>query len=96
MSGQPAASGAGGPRVLVVGAGETYDVFEVVDDADGVIRVRSPFLFEIGEEIALRVERGGTSVDVRARVRAHVDGNGGKITELELAERGEPREGGAS
>jgi len=93
MSGQPAASGAGLPRVLVVDVGGTYDVFEVVDVVDELMRVRSPFLFEIGEEIKLRVERDGTVVDAQARVRAHVVRDGEKITELELSERGEPRPG---
>jgi hypothetical protein len=40
------------------------------------VRARSPFLFEIGEELALRID----DKDARARVRAHVEG----VTELEL------------
>jgi hypothetical protein len=64
------------PRVLLVEAGATHDVFEVVEVAGGIVRARSPFLFEIGEELALRVD----DKDAKARVRAHAGG----ITELEL------------
>jgi hypothetical protein len=64
------------PRVLLVEAGATHDVFEVVEVADGIVRARSPFLFEIGEELKLTIDDKA----VTARVRAHTDG----ITELEL------------
>ena len=64
------------PRVLLVEAGATHDVFEVVEVADGVVRARSPFLFEIGEELKLQID----DKPAAARVRAHVDG----VTELVL------------
>jgi hypothetical protein len=64
------------PRVLLVEAGATHDVFEVVEVADGIVRARSPFLFEIGEELKLTID----DKEARARVRAHVGG----VTELEL------------
>jgi hypothetical protein len=64
------------PRVVLVEGSATHDVFEVVEVADGLVRARSPFLFEIGEELALRID----DKDARARVRAHVEG----VTELEL------------
>lgn len=64
------------PRVLLVEAGATHDVFEVVEVADGIVRARSPFLFEIGEELKLQIDDKPAS----ARVRAHV----GDVTELEL------------
>jgi hypothetical protein len=91
MSGQAAVSGASLPRVLLVSNGKTVDVFELVDERDGVVRARSPFLFEIGEELNVQLERDDTVVDARARVRAHVDRGGDKITELELLEQSEPR-----
>jgi hypothetical protein len=95
MSGQPAASGAALPRVVLVEGGTTHDVFDVIEERDGVVHARSPLLFEIGEELKLRVERDGTIVDATARVRAHVDKGGDKISELELIEQSEPRAGGS-
>ena len=64
------------PRVLLVEGGATHDVFEVVEVAEGLVRARSPFLFEIGEELKLAIDDKETA----ARVRAHV----GDVTELEL------------
>ncbi len=60
-------------------------MFDLVEVTDGLVRARSPFLFEIGEEIKLRIEQNGTSREVVARVRGHVGGED-KITELELEE----------
>jgi hypothetical protein len=58
-------------RLAVVGDGGTYAMFEV-DAVDGAgARVRGPVLLEIGEEIPLRLSRGGASADVRARVTRH-------------------------
>ena len=91
MSGPSPANGAGLPRVLVVEGSGTYDVFDVLEANDALVRVRSPFLFEIGEQIKLRLEHDGTVVDAQAVVRAHVERDGEKITELELSHRGEPR-----
>ena len=82
MSGQPATSGAPTPRVLVVDDDRTRDVFEVVSIDDAVIRARSPFLFELGEELHLRIESAGATRDVTARVRAHAGEP--KLTELEI------------
>ncbi len=64
------------PRVLLVEGGATHDVFEVVEVADGVVRARSPYLFEVGEELKLSIDDKVTA----ARVRAHA----GEVTELEL------------
>ena len=64
------------PRVLLLDNGTPHDVFEVVAVVDGVVRARSPFLFEIGEQLKLRIDDKDTTV----RVRAHVDG----VTELEV------------
>ena len=85
MSGQPAANGGGLPRVWLLDGGEPHDVFEVVEASDGLLRARSPFLFEIGEEVQLRIEQGGATREISARVRGHV-GAADKITELELEE----------
>ena len=82
MSGQPATSGAPTPRVLVVDDDQSRDVFEVVSIEDGVVRARSPFLFEVGEELHLRIEQAGTTREVTVRVRAHVGDP--KLTELEI------------
>ncbi len=91
MSGQSAVSGDALPRVLVLDDDASCDVFEVVEATDSVIRVRSAYLFELGEELRVRIERGGQVVEATARVRAHVADGAGKITELELDNQGEPR-----
>lgn len=64
------------PRVVLVEGGATHDIFEVVEVANGVVRARSAYLFEIGEELKLQIDDKPTA----ARVRAHV----GDVTELEL------------
>ncbi|MFN0251683.1 MAG: hypothetical protein ACKV2T_32705 [Kofleriaceae bacterium] len=84
MSGRPAIDVASVPRVLVLDGERTRDVFVVLDLTEGVVRVRSPLLFEIGEEIAIRIEQNGTTSDVTARVRAHVGTGADPVTELEL------------
>ena len=78
----PAKAHAPAPRVVVVEGDELADVFEVVSLVDLVIRVRAPYRFERGEELALKIEQGGVTREATAKVRAHTaDG----ITELELA-----------
>jgi hypothetical protein len=72
-------------RVLLVEGSGVHDIFEVVELTDVVARVRSPFLFEIGEELKLKVERDGQAKDVIGRVIAHVGTAEAKVTELELA-----------
>jgi hypothetical protein len=68
-------------RIGLVNGEVSVDVFELVDNADPIIAVRSPFLFEIGEELQIRIESSGSSRDATVRVRAHrADG----VTELEL------------
>ena len=68
-------------RVLLLEAGSAHDVFDVVAVEDGLVRVRTAFLFEIGEELKLSIEREGQTTEALARVRAHMtDG----VTELEL------------
>jgi len=68
-----------------------YDLFDVIEITGDVARVRSPFLFEIGEELAVRIERDGQVFEAQARVRAHVGPAEMRITELELSDQSEPR-----
>jgi len=81
------------PRVLVVEGEAQHEVFEVVDaDADGaVLRVRSALLFELGEELSVRIERGGSVRHATARVRAHTGPEDDRVTELEISDRAAPR-----
>jgi hypothetical protein len=96
MSGRPAVHGEASPlRVLVAsraagaatsaGAAE-YAVFDVLERSGNVIRVRSPFLFELGEELTVRIEQDGRAEDARVRVRAHTGPADARITELEIAD----------
>jgi hypothetical protein len=73
--------------VIVLDDGKPYDLFDVLEIVDDVARVRSPFLFEIGEELAVRVERDNEVFEAQARVRAHVGPADMRITELELTEQ---------
>ena len=61
---------------LVLDDGTPYDLLDVLEIEGDLARVRSPFLFEIGEELKLTID----DKEATARVRAHTDG----ITELEL------------
>jgi hypothetical protein len=72
------------PRVIVLDGDRSHDVLHVVDIVDGVVRVRTAFLFEVGEELALRIESDGTTSEAVARVRAHVGDGSSIVTELEL------------
>lgn len=87
MSGGPALGevAARSPRVLVVDGDQAHDVFEVLNIADGVARVRSTLLFEIGEQLSVRVEQDGATTEMTARVRAHIGPADARITELELS-----------
>jgi len=83
------------PRVFVIDDDKPHDVFDVLGAIDGdgsIVRVRSPYLFEIGEELSIRIEQDGVSSDAVARVRAHIGPNDSRITELEISERTEPRQ----
>lgn len=74
-------------RVLLVDAGQIHDVFDVVEVSDALLRVRTAFLFELGEELKVRLEEDGKTSEATARVLAHVGTDDDKITELELSER---------
>lgn len=84
--GMPAARDEAAPRVQVLDGDEAHDVFDVLGIVDGVARVRSPLLFEIGEELAVQVERDGTVTRTTARVTAHVGPADARVTELELGD----------
>ena len=73
--------------VQIVEGGQAHDVFDVVELTDTLARVRTAFLFDLGEDMTLRIERDGQTVDIPARVRAHVGTGPDKITELELGEQ---------
>ena len=75
------------PRVRLVEGGQAHDVLDLVDLTDTLARVRTPYLFELGEELRLRVDDNGKTFEVPARVRAHVGPDDNKVTELELGER---------
>ena len=80
-------SGQAGTRVLLVDAGQPIDVFDVVEITNDLARVRTSFLFELGEELTVRIEEPGATFEAAARVRAHVGPADDKITELELDRR---------
>lgn len=92
MSSPAAVSDASGPRLFVLEVGQPHEVFDVLMLSDDSARVRSPYLFEVGEELAVRIEVDGTVCDAVARVRAHVGPVDSPITELELLDRSEPRQ----
>jgi hypothetical protein len=71
-------------RVLVIEDGESYDVLEVIEANDKVLRVRAPFLFEVGEQLNLRIEHDGHTRAALVRVRSHSGTE--PITELEVIE----------
>ncbi len=75
-------------RVLVIDGDQSHDVFDVLGIVDGIARVRSPFLFEIGEELSVRIEQDGAVTDTTVRVRGHIGPADSRITELELLDDG--------
>jgi len=80
-------------RVLVLDDERLHDVFEVVgfDEDNSMVRVRSPYLFEVGEELTVRIEQDGSVSEAVARVRAHTGPADARLTDLELSDRSEPR-----
>jgi hypothetical protein len=73
-------------RVLMLDAGEPLDIFDVIEIANGVVHVRTAYLFELGEEVKLRLENDGTITEANARVRAHVGTGRDRVTEFELTD----------
>jgi hypothetical protein len=72
------------PRVVVVEDGESYDVLEVIEASEMVVRARVPFWFEVGEELKLRIEHDGQVREAVWRVRGHAAVE--RILELEVTE----------
>lgn len=68
----------------------SHDVFDVIAITGSVIQVRSAFLFEVGEELSVRIEQDGSVSDATVRVRAHLGPEATRITELEISERSAP------
>ena len=87
MSSPAAVSEASTPRLLILDDGRSHEVFDVLNISEGLARVRSPFLFEVGEELTVRIEVDGRTSEAVARVRAHVGPEEARITELELWDR---------
>lgn len=77
--------------MAVLDGGKHYDLFDVLEIVGEIARVRSPLLFEIGEELAVRIETDGQVYEAHAKVRAHVGPADMRITELELSKRTAPR-----
>ena len=92
MPAEPAVHGEpSSPRLLVLDEGTPREVFDVLGIANNIARVRSAFLFEVGEELTIRIEQDGAVSEAIARVRAHVGPEDALITELEISDRSEPR-----
>ncbi len=89
MSGTATLSEASVLRIVVHDNAKFHDVFEVVSTTNNVIRVRSPFLFEIGEVLHVRIERDGCVYEATAQVRSHT-GDDVPVTELEISHASEP------
>ena len=82
--------------MLVVDDGRSHEVFDVIAIADGVARVRSAFLFEIGEQLVVRIEQDGRVSEALARVRRHDGPDDARVTELELSEPRAPQHAAAT
>lgn len=95
MSSRPArSSDVAAPRVLVLDGGTPRDVFDVLGAASpaspgqpSTLRVRSAYLFEVGEELNIRIEQDGNVSEAVARVKKHLGHDEARITELEILER---------
>lgn len=66
-------------------------MISVVGGTGNVIMARTALLFELGEELRVRVERDGSSWEAIARIRAHIGSDDARVTELEISDFG-PRE----
>jgi hypothetical protein len=87
VSGRPAlTSDASLPRVLVVDGDVQHEVFLVLEAGPGLIRARSAFLFELGEELRVRLIQAGRITEATARIRAHTGPDDARVTELEISE----------
>jgi hypothetical protein len=78
-------------RVVVVsGQRAPYDMFDVDGVEAGAVRVRGPLLLEVGEEVSLRIERGGESAVVKARVASHDTAGDEAVTTLSIVDDAVP------
>jgi hypothetical protein len=92
VSGRPALNSDASPlRVLVVDGAAELEVFEVVGVAGQLVRVRSALLFDVGEELHVRILRAGSAREATARVRGHTGPAEARVTELEISDRAAPR-----
>jgi hypothetical protein len=74
-------------RVSVLGGnGATYEPFEVVTFEGAKLVVRGPLLFEVGENLRLKVERDGNVSEVKVRISAHAGSGEDVLTELTVLE----------
>jgi len=89
MTGAHATREAETAQVAWLVEGRPHDIFEVVELTEDLLRARSAYLFEVGEELAVQIERGGQRTERQARVRAHV-GDPEPVTELELTAKPAP------
>jgi hypothetical protein len=83
-------SEASSPRLLVLDGDTSHEVFDLVNLTGAVIRARSALLFEVGEELCLQIEQGGSVWVATARVIAHTGTDPDRVTELEISDRSEP------
>jgi hypothetical protein len=95
MSGRVALSNeASLPRLLVVDGDAAHDVFDVLASSEAAIRARSALLFEVGEELQVRIEQDGSVWRATAKVIAHLGTGAERVTQLEISDR-YPMERGA-
>ena len=71
-------------RIVVVEGDLEHDVLEVLGVDDDVLRVRSPLLFEIGEELSLRITDHAGTRTKQARIVGHSGPSTATVTELVL------------
>lgn len=64
-----------------------FDVFEIVSQTGDLITARSAFLFEVGEQLSVRIEQDGATSAATARVRGYRGTAEDRLTELEISER---------
>ncbi|CAN5892922.1 hypothetical protein BH11MYX2_BH11MYX2_16140 [soil metagenome] len=71
-------------RAYAVEGDKTMDIFDVQSVDENILRVRTPLLFEIGEELSVRIVDDSSTRDTFVRVRAHVGPSDMRVTELEI------------
>ncbi|MCB9559583.1 MAG: hypothetical protein H6709_19810 [Kofleriaceae bacterium] len=87
----PGATAPAALAVAVLGLGQdaaAYEMFDVVSLDVAGARLAGPLLLEIGEELTLRLSRGATSVQLRARITGHSRGERGMVSAVDFVEPG--------